>query len=212
MTFADGDYRAAIEAFEALELAPDDELKYAYPMLSVSWLKLRDYARARDYLIRSNPLLASDTAASVDRRNLRSAVLLAFIFRQMGDDRRAERLLTEAERVVARMPRMGISGYGISDVKILIVQGRRDAAMLALRNAIDDGFVSTMAHQMWTLDQDPVIDEVRKDDRFKVMKQEIDKKIEAMRENVQRAEATGDWSELLLKVRGENLTASLAVR
>jgi TolB-like protein len=212
MTFADGDYRAAIEAFESLELTPDEELKYSYPLLSVSWLKLRDYDRARDYLVRSNPLLASDTADSVDRKNLRSAILLAFIFRQMGDDRRADRLLAETERVVARMPRMGVSGYGISDVKILIVQGRRDAAMLALRSAIDDGFVSTMAHQMWTLDQDPVIDEVRQDERFKVMKLEIDNKIEAMRESVERAEATGDWSELLLKVRGENLTASLAGR
>jgi TolB-like protein len=210
MAFADGDYRAAIEAFESLELAPEEELKFAYPLLSVSWLKLQDYARARDYLIRSNPLLASDTADSVDRKNLRSAILLAFIFRQMGEERRADRLLTEAERVVARMPRMGISGYDISDVKILIIQGRQDAAILALRSAIDDGFVSMTAHQMWTLDQDPVIDEIRKDQRFKIMKQELDSKIEAMRQNVERAKNTGDWSELLAKVRAESLTASLA--
>jgi TolB-like protein len=212
MTFADGDYPAAIEAFEGLELAPEEELKYAYPMLSISWLKLRDYAKARDYLVRSNPLLAADTADSVDRQNLRSAIMLAFIFRQTGDERRADRLLAEAERVVARLPRMGITGYGISDVKILIVQGRHDAALRALRNAIDDGFISMTAHQAWTLDQDPVIDEVRKDDRFKAMKQELNIKIEAMRENVERAEATGDWNELLRRVRGENLTASLAGR
>ena len=212
MAFTDGDYRAAIEAFDSLELAPDEEVTYAYPTLSIAWLKLGDYDRARDYFLRSNPLLASDTADSVDRKNLRSAILLAFIFRQTGDDRRADRLLAEAERVVARMPRMGINGYGISDVRILIVQGRHDAALQALRNAIDDGFVSMTAHQMWTLDQDPVIDEVRDDDRFKAMKQELDSKIEAMRENVERAEATGDWSELLLRVRGDNLTASLAGR
>ena len=212
MSFADGDYPGAIEAFERLELTPDEELKYAYPLMSVSWLKLRDYARARDYLVRSNPLLAADTADSVDRKNLRSAILLAFVFRQMGDDRRADRLLAEAERVVARMPRMGINGYGISDVQILIVQGRHDTALRALRNAIDDGFVSMTAHQMWTLDQDPVIDEVRDDDRFKAMRQELDSKIEAMRENVERAEATGDWNELLARVRAESLTASLIQR
>jgi hypothetical protein len=107
------------------------------------------------------------------------------------------------------MPRIGFSGYGISDVKILIIQKRYDAALRALRNAIDEGFVTMMAYQAWTMDQDPVLDAVRDDERFQSMKRELDSKIETMRENVEQAERTGDWDELLAKVRAESLTAAL---
>ena len=207
--FANSDYAGTIDVLDGLVLPAEAEVKFVYPVLSMSWLKMQDYGRARDYLIRANPLLASDTSESVDRYNLRSAILLAHIFRQTGDDRRADRLLVEAERVIATMPRMGLSGYGVSDVQIRIVQGRLDAALAAFRDAIDEGFVSLISHQFWTLDQDPIFDAVRDDERFKAMKLEIDQKIELMRENVERAEAADDWRELLGKVRETELTAAV---
>jgi len=42
------------------------------------------------------------------------------------------------------------------------------------------------------------------------MKLELDRKIEVMRDNVERAEESGDWSELLNRVRGDELIASLS--
>jgi len=109
---------------------------------------------------------------------------------------------------VRQMPRIGIGGHGISDVHILAIQGRRDAALDALRDAIDEGFVSLLSYDYWTVDQDPMIDNLREDARFEVMKLELEQRIDSMRENVERAEELDDWSELLGQTRGQ-LTASV---
>jgi TolB-like protein/Flp pilus assembly protein TadD len=212
MRFTDSDFRGTISVLEELQLNTDIEAKFAYPLISMSALMMRDFDKAQEYLLRANPLLSSDTSQSVDRQNFRSAILLAYAYQQMGDARRAEQLLNEAEQVVSQMPRIGIGGHGISDVEILVLQGRNDAALDALRDAIDGGFVSLMSYEMWTLDQNLIIDALRDDERFKAMKLELDRKIEVMRENVERAEETDDWSELLNRVRGDELIASLHLR
>jgi hypothetical protein len=174
----------------------------------MSALMLENYDVAQDYLIRANPLLASDTNVSVDRRNVQAAILLAYILKQTGKDKRSGELLAQADAVVQQMPRIGVGGHGISDVHILAIQGRRDAALDALRDAIDEGFVSLISYDFWTLDQDPLIDSLRDDARFKVMQLELEQRIELMRENVERAEELGDWSELLGRTR-DQLIASV---
>ena len=208
MRFTNSDYRGTITVLENLQLNTEIEAKFAYPLISMSALMMRDFDKAQQYLLRANPLLSSDTTQSVDRQNYRPAILLAYTYQQMGDARRAEQLLNEAAQIVSRMPRIGIGGHGISDVNIFALQGRNDAALDALRDAIDEGFVSLMSHDMWTLDQNPMIDALRNDERFKAMKLELDRKIEVMRNNVERAEEADDWSELLNRVRRDDLIAS----
>ena len=210
LRFTDSDYSGAIVALEDLELSTEIEASFAYPLMSMSALMMRDYDKAEQYLLTANPLLTSDTAAGVDRKNFRSAILLAYTYQQTGDTRRAERLLAKAERVISQMHRIGDGGYGIGDVNILALRGRNDAALDALREAIDEGFVSLLSFDMWTLDQNPMIDALREDERFKAMKLELDRKIEVMRDNVERAEESDDWSELLNRVRGDELIASLS--
>jgi TolB-like protein len=212
LRFTDSDYSGTIAALEGLEPSTEIESKFAYPLMSMSALMMRDYDKAEQYLLTANPLLTSDTATGVDRKNFRSAILLAYMYQQTGDNRRAERLLAKAERVISQMHRIGIGGYGISDVNILALRGRNDAALDALREAIDAGFVSLLSFDMWTLDQNPMINMLRNDERFKAMKLELDRKIEVMRDNVERAEESDEWSELLNRVRGEELIALLRLR
>lgn len=177
--------------------------KFAFPVLAMSALKLEEYETARDYLLLGNPLLAGDTSPSVDRYNLHSAILLAYINRQTGRERQASRLLTMASRIVRDIPRLGVAGHGISDVHIFVIQGRYDDALSALRQAIDEGFVSLMAHDYWTIDQDQLLDPIRSDPRFEAMRLEMQEKVEIMRENVRRATETGDWSKLRDRVRDQ---------
>lgn len=205
--FTNNDYAGAIEMLQPIELVSKVQAKFAYPLMYMSAVKLGDYDTAQDYVIRANPVLASDTKAGVNRENVKAAILLAYILKQKGEDKRSGELLAQSDEVVRQMHRIGAGGYGISDVHILAIQGRRDAALEALRDAIDEGFVSLMSYDFWTIDQDPMIDSLRDDAQFKVMKQELDQRIEVMRENVERADESGDWSELLGQVRGQ-LTAS----
>jgi TolB-like protein/Flp pilus assembly protein TadD len=207
--FVDGQYENVITALEDLEVATELEAKFAYPLIAMSALMLSEYDKAKEYLIRANPIFASDTADSVDRQNLRSAILLAYIYVQTGKNKVAEKLLSEAARVAQQLPRIGLGGRGISDVHILVIQGRRDAAIEALRDAIDEGFVSLLSYEIWTIDQDILIDDLRDDPRFEAMRLELQEKIEIMRDNVRRAEESNDWSELLDRTRGQ-LTASLS--
>jgi TolB-like protein/Flp pilus assembly protein TadD len=206
--FMENDYEGTIATFEALDQVSDAQAEFAYPILSMASLKLQEYDRARAYLIQANPILASDTDASVNRFNLRSAVMLAYALRQTNHDRQASELLTQAWDIVRQMPRLGAAGYGIRDVQILAVQGRKDAALDALREAIDAGFVSQLVYDSWTIDQDALLDNLRDDPRFEAMRLELHEVIDQMRENVRQADELGDWSELLGQARPE-LTAAL---
>ena len=211
MYFTDNNYAATLQLLETVEVVSEIEASFAYPLASMSALKLGDLQAARDFIVRANPILARGTVDSVDKRNVKSAILLAYVLKRLGDDKHADRLLAQAQSIVDSLPRIGVKGHGISDLHILAIQGRRDAAIEALRDAIDEGFVSLMSFDFWTLNQDPIVDDLRDDSRFKAMQQELNQRIEAMRKNVERAEERDDWSELLGKVRGEQLTAALHV-
>ena len=209
LRFTDGDYRGAIGILEDLQGGTDAESKFAFPLIAMSAVRLNEFGLAEEYIVRANPIFASDTANSVNRKNFRAAIALAYVYRNLGQDRRADRLLDEASQVVGSMRRIGLGGHGISDVHIFALQGRKDAALDALRDAIDEGFVSLISYGLWTLDQDPLVDTLRGDERFRTMKLELDQKIERMRENVEHAEESGDWNELLARVRKTELTAAV---
>jgi tetratricopeptide (TPR) repeat protein len=204
----ENEFEEAIAIFEDVDQDSEVQAAIANQVLPLAALKLQQYDKAREYLVRTNPDLDSDANVSVDRYNLRAAILLAYALRQQNRDRLASELLTQATRVVEQMPRVGTAGHGISDVHIYAVQGRKDAALEALREAIDEGFVGLMAFDMWTIDQDILLDDLRDDPRFELMRIEMHNTLERMRDNVRQAEESGDWSELLGRARGQ-LTAAL---
>lgn len=206
--FMNNDYAAALQGFEGNELSSEMQAKLAYPILAMSALELGDNEKARDYLLRGNPLLASDSATSVDQHNLNSAILLAYIYRQTGRERQASDLLAQASRIIRDMPRIGVAGYGIADVHVLAIEGRTEAALNALRQAIDEGFVSLIAFDYWTIDQDLLLDSLRDDPRFESMSRELHARIDVMRERVHEARESGDWSALRDRAR-EQLSAAL---
>jgi tetratricopeptide (TPR) repeat protein len=201
--FMNNDFEAAIESFEKFKDLPDTQTSITYPLIALSAAIIEDYDKARDYLLRANPRLASDTNESVDRFNFRSAILLAYIDRKLDRDREASRLLSQAWDVMQDMPRVGIAGFGISDVHVLAIQGRTDAALDALRTAIDEGFVSLLSFELWTLDQDIMLDSLRGEPRFEAMRRELHGLIEQMRESAREAEESGNWDRLRNRARGE---------
>lgn len=193
------DYEGTIAELENLSDPTEYPLDFTNPMMVGASIMTGDYDRAYDYMARGNPSLSGDTNISVDRKNVNSAVLLAFIEQKRNHPKHAQALLDKAQPVVEKLPRLGMAGHGIKDVHILTLQGRANAAIEALISAVEEGFVSSQGFDAWPFDEDPIIEPLRSDPRFPAIEQKMNDRIEMMRHNVEEAQASGDWSKLLAK-------------
>jgi len=75
---------------------------------------------------------------------------LALLLRHAGDDKQATRLLDAALARYEAITPEGVHGFvtGITDVELLALSGRREEALIALRQAVDSGW---RRHWPWTL-------------------------------------------------------------
>lgn len=191
------DYEGSLKILESSANSDEFPSHFTNPLLVGASIMTGDYDRAYNYLLEGNPALADDTDAPIHRKNIHAAVLLAYIEQRRNRPGHAKQLLDKAQTVVAELPRLGMAGHGIKDVHILTLQGRPNAAIEALIEAVDEGFVSSQAFDAWPFDEDPIIEPLRSDPRFQAVQQQINDKIESMRQNVEAAHASGNWNELL---------------
>ncbi len=96
---------------------------------------------------------------------------------------------------------MGNSGYGLSDVMIYGVMGETDTALAKLREAVDAGWRAVPFVTIWSLEEIPFLESIRDEPEFKAMVAEINADMARMRENVEEAEASGNWQPLLDRAR-----------
>lgn len=206
--FINGDYASTLDLIRESDIRRFGGNGVIYPVLIRAAILVEDYPRARQYIMRSNPRFAADQKIAVDRFNLTRAILLAFVEQKEGNTAAASAILDAASKVVATLPRTGYAGHGIRDVQILSLQGKIPSALEALREAIDAGFVSEMAFDLWDVDEDPLLAPLRDQAPYLEMKKEMQDEVERMRANVQEARLSGDWSELRALV-GKDLRASV---
>ena len=57
-----------------------------------------------------------------------------------GEHERADLLLARSLQHIRSIPRLGFSGYGISDVQIYALQGEDQKTLSALQEAVDQGW------------------------------------------------------------------------
>ena len=105
-------------------------------------------------------------------------------------------LWVRALPVVQEQPRLGMGGHGILDVQIYAMLGREEDALTAFEAAVDEGFRTAVLFSFLPLEFDPYLQKLRDRNEFVVQVDRIAADIKRMRDNVEEAQASGDWAPL----------------
>ena len=129
----------------------------------------------------------------VNSTNYRPAIDIAGVLLLAGDDDRAAGLLQKCQDQIAETIRVGFYGFWVSDVQILALQGRTEAALAAVRQAIDQGWRTDWR---FFFHVDPNLDSIRDEAEFQAMLQEVKEDMAAQLERAREMEADGELAAI----------------
>jgi hypothetical protein len=118
-----------------------------------------------------------------------AAIDLALVLSKTGEQEHANLLLGRSLQYVQTLPRLGASGYWIADVQIYALQGERQKALAALRQAIDEGW-----RDWWWyfLKHDPSLESLHDEPEFQAMVAEIEADMATQLARVREMERNGE--------------------
>ena len=129
----------------------------------------------------------------VNSTNYRVAIDIAGILLLTGDEDGADGLLRKCETQIAETIRVGIYGFWLSDVQIMALQGKTDAALAALRQAVDQGWRTDWR---FFFHVDPNLDSIRDEAEFQAMREEIKADMVTQLGRVREMEANGELAPI----------------
>jgi tetratricopeptide (TPR) repeat protein len=183
-----GDELAAVEqARKALAVFPRHQ--DALLVLRNHELSSGRYAEARTLFERNYPELLSDDNPRIGRMNWGAAVHLALILFKTGEMERANLLLEESLQHIQTKPRLGNNGYVLFDVEIFALQGEKQKALAALRQAIDEG---CRRYWWYNLKYEPDLVSLHDEPEFQAMVAEIEADMAAQLARVREMERNGE--------------------
>jgi hypothetical protein len=157
-------------AEQAWRLTPGE--RWSLALLRDADLLAHHARAARERYAAAYPELFVDGQPKVNDMNFRVAIDLALVLRQIGEQKRADQLLEGSRQVVARYPRMGEYGYGISDAQISAIRGDTAQALTAVRNAERAGWRGPFWR--YYRDFDPALASIRNEPQFKAIFADIE--------------------------------------
>jgi tetratricopeptide (TPR) repeat protein len=159
----------------AAAIALDARSSQALAVLNLVESQHRDYAAARARYAAGFPELLAPGNAKVDATNWAAAVDLVQILQKTGQGDAADALLNRVEAYIRTIARLGGLGFGIADVQILALRGRKQQALTALRTAEREGWRGGIWPIRYYRDFDPALGSIRGDSEFKAVFADIER-------------------------------------
>jgi TolB-like protein/Flp pilus assembly protein TadD len=175
------DYARRASALNPPRFVPDP--------LQVHELRAGRYVEARALYEKSYPELLNEGDPTVDGSNWRAAIDLALVLSETGEQEQADLLLNRSFRYIRTLPRLGHYGYWIADVRIYALQGDKQKALSALRQAIDEGWRS---YWRYFLKYDPTLESLHDEPEYQAMVAEIEADMAAQLARVREMERRGE--------------------
>ena len=129
----------------------------------------------------------------INAANYRSAIDVAGVLMQLGDDDRATLLLEECEKQIADKIRVGLYGYWVTDIQVMALQGKTTEALSALRQAVDQQWRTDWRYFFYV---DPNLDSIRDESRFQAILSEIEADMAEQLERVREMESQGELAPI----------------
>jgi superkiller protein 3 len=168
-----------------------------FPRNPLAWIVLKNdalragrYAEARGLYEKSFPELVNEGDPKIDNNpRYMAAVDLALVLSKTGEQEHANLLLDRSLQYIQQIPRLGPYGYWISDVQIYALQGEKQKALSALRQAIDEGWRGLWWH---LLKHDPNLELLHDEPEFQAMIAEIEADMAVQLARVREMERNGE--------------------
>jgi TolB-like protein/Tfp pilus assembly protein PilF len=186
-----GDLSVALEygrrAFETED--PWAFLSHSFEPVRIHEMRAGRYLEARAAFEKIAPELLNEDSPKIGNRNYRAAIDLALILSKMGEPERADWLLKSSLQYIQRISRLGVFGYGLADVQTYALQGEKQKALSALRQAINEGW-----RRFWWyyLKYDPILESLHDEPEFAAIVAEIEADMAAQLARVREMERNGE--------------------
>jgi TolB-like protein/Tfp pilus assembly protein PilF len=158
----------AQRAFEA-----NPRLQFPLLILRNADLQTGRYDAALARYEQAYPELFAQGGPRINASNDQGAIDLALVFQKRGDSERAGVLLDGAARFIRTTPRLGNSGYGVSNVAIHALRGQNAQALAALRDAEKAGWRGP--RWRYYRDFEPNLASIRNESEFRAVFADIER-------------------------------------
>ena len=140
------------------------------------------------------PALFKDPEPDVDRTNSFHAYSLAYALQAAGDHAAAGRLLDRSLAYIKTIkPESRVGSDRMFEVQVFALQGKKDQALDALRQAVDGGY---RANWPVFLKHDPVLASLHDDPRYQAIIADLEADMAAQLKHVREMEANGELAPI----------------
>jgi tetratricopeptide (TPR) repeat protein len=152
-------------------------------------LRAGRYTEVRALYETTHPYFLNTDDPELRLDNYWAAINLALALVKTGEQQRADLLLDRSFQFIETLPRLGPGGHWFADVQIYALQGEKQKALSALRQAIDEGW---RTFWWYLLKHDPSLESLHDEPEFQAMVAEIEADMAEQLARVREMERNGE--------------------